>query len=182
MGYGQSSWGRLSPRSWVSGIEFRGKYEANNISHPTSHSIRAMGSMPPPSLPHSSRHSTVPPDWPNNLPETGSPQVDPQFQHDPTPAIRRFRSATPSSLSSLTVPVSAPANSSWGYAPPPMPPAYQNYGYWRTPADASYHAYAPQHMGPPVSASPVMGYESAGTPIGYGESSNNESYPTPAAE
>jgi hypothetical protein len=76
-------------------------------------SYRSAGSMPPPSLPHSSRHSTVPPDWPSIAIESAFAPNPSPYSHA-TSSIRRFRSATPSGLSNLAVPVQMDQVPRWG--------------------------------------------------------------------
>lgn len=143
---------------------------------------RAMGSMPPPSLPYSSRHSTAPPEWSAMTPDPTMPNGQDITFADHN-GVRRFRSVTPSAIYN---PIMQPPPPGWGQAaaPPQMAPVPYQFAYWRPPSDLPY-VMPPQ----PVSAvgsiqqSPIISgdYMSVGTPISYGDPAT-ESYPTPSAD
>ena len=158
------------------------------LSAQTDHSgqpYRIAGSMPPPSLPYSSRHSTAPPDWGHSVGQ-GSYIAQPDFSYPEPSGMRRFRSVTPSAIYQPTnIPagtVSGPVPLGWGPAPPQQMAPYQ-FSYWRPPSEMQYTVPMTPSIATPVGDTPVMnGYDMAAqTPITYVDPST-ESYPTPTAE
>lgn len=164
-----------------------------------SQPFRASGSMPPPTLPYSSRSFIAPPDWGISGPNSSHSEAfatgsDSSF--DPAhSAVRRYRSATPTSAyGSVAIP---PAPTGWA-APPHhaqvphgMAPPNFSFSFWRPPTESPYYGHpGTQHAVGQVQDSPLVGYEmGAHTPMSYGDpnsaapaSTAAESFPTPATE
>lgn len=98
---------------------------------------RTSGSMPPPSLPYSSRSSLAPPDWNANQSEMYGSGSEMTYSDANVHGIRRYRSATPSSASAYGHIAVPPPPMGWapgpGHAPSPLAPP---------------HIAAPAHPGP----------------------------------